>query len=133
MELKERMALLCSQWHTLLCQINRECRFDYALFKTTYRDTLKILRHLSCEAAVPKVYMELFCAADAFATHFVTGISAAHDAAGELTGRMLYFCCMTENNKMIDTWTDNDGQVYAFADVDASVTALAKQYEADYT
>lgn len=132
-ELQGKMQVLCNQWHTLLCHIDREYIFDYDLFKTAYLGTFDILRSVSCQRAVPKEYMDLFWYANDFATHFVTGISAEHDAAGELTGLMLNACCFECGDKLAAEWFDKEsGQRYAFGDVDASVAVLAKQYEDDY-
>ena len=132
-ELQGKMKVLCNQWHALLCHIDREYMFDYDLFKTAYLGTFNILRSVSCQRAVPKKYMDLFCYANDFATHFVTGISAEHDAAGELTGLMLNACCFACGDKLAAEWFDKEsGQRYAFGDVDVSVAVLAKQYENDY-
>lgn len=84
------MDQLCNKWHNLLCKIDREGFFDYALFKEAFSETFRVLQPLSTQPSIPKEYMELYLIADKFARHFVTGISKKHDAAGELTLEMLW-------------------------------------------
>ena len=124
---------ICKKWHTLLCKIDGKGIFEYELFKNVFSETFDILQPLSEELAVPKECMEVFLAADRFARHFVTGISKEHDAAGELTGRMLWDCGMICNDNLIEGFFDNEIQkAVCYKDVDEAVAVLAEKYAKDY-
>jgi hypothetical protein len=125
--------VICKKWHTLLCKIDRKGIFEYELFKNVFSETFDVLQLLSGMPAVPKECMEVFLAADRFARHFVTGISKEHDAAGELTGRMLWDCGMICNDNLIEGFFDNEIQkAVCYKDVDEAVAVLAEKYAKDY-
>ena len=121
------------KWHSLLSLIDRQRKFDYDLFKEAYLQTFAVLQPVSMMEAVPKGYMELFGYAYEFATHEVTGISAKHDAAGELVGMMLDACCLSQSSGPVSHWENFQKQwVLPLGQVDMAIDRLATQYEADY-
>ena len=127
------MEQLCKKWHDLLCMIDGEGQFDYALFKDAFSGTFAILQSLSTKACIPKTCMELYLAADRFARHFVTGISKEHDAAGELALAMLWDCGIGSSEKLIEGYFDQECQKYiSYTDVDSAIAVLAEKYATDY-
>ena len=127
------MDQLCNKWHNLLCKIDREALFDYALFKEAFSEPFKILQPISVQPSIPKEYMELYLVADKFARHFVTGISKEHDAAGELTLEMLWDCGIGCTEDIVESYFDNDiHKNISYTDVDSAICALAEKYAEDY-
>ena len=121
------------KWHQLLSKIDRLGEFDFPLFREAYLETLAILRPLSVASAIPKEQLYLMVMAEEFASHFVTGISAEHDAAGELTAMMLSACCYHRSETPPTHWTAHscDG-CYSLDQVEETLAALAENYAEDY-
>lgn len=127
------MKQICSKWHKLLCMIDREGQFDFALFKEAFSETFEILQPLSTQPYIPKAYVELYLIADKFARHFVTGISAEHDAAGELALEMLWDCGIACSEDLVEGYFDEEHQKsISYTDIDSAITTLAEKYAKDY-
>ena len=121
------------KWYILLRKIDSARFFDCMMFKEAFSKTFELLQPLSVQSVVPKNYMELVMAADCFARHFVTGISKEHDAAGELTGMMLWDCAIACSDKPADGFLDKETQKrISYTDVDSAIVALAEKYAVDY-
>ena len=127
------MKEISHQWNPLLCKIEREMVFDFPLFKVAFEEPFKLLQPFSTQQHRPKAYMELYLVANKFAGHFVTGISAEHDAAGELALAMLWDCGIGCCEELAEGYFDEEIQQYiSYMDIDSAVTALAEKYVQDY-
>ena len=82
---------------------------------------------------MPKDYMELFLAAHSFAEHGVSGYCKEHDAAVDLTGKMLVDCgIIYAEAKLIAVFDFEFLKDIPYTDVDAAISMLAEKYAADY-
>lgn len=130
----EQLVGLCKQWHMLLAKIDKEGFFDLPLFRDTFSKTFEVLSPLAQEKAMPKDYMELFLAAYSFATHSVSGYCKEHDAAVDLTGKMLVDCgIIYADAKLIAVFDFELLRDIPYTDIDAAIAILSEKYAADYT
>lgn len=130
---REQLSILCEQWQDILDKIDTEDFFDLELFRDTFSESFKILQPLARKEAIPKDYMQLVLAAHCFAEHGVSGYCKEHDAAVDLTGKMLIDCgVVCADIKVVDTFDFALQKYIPYADVDAAVAMLAEKYAADY-
>ena len=129
----EQLNELCEQWQDLTVKIDTDDFFDLDLFCSSFSKTFKVLQPLAKQEAVPKDLMQLLFAAHCFAEHGVSGYCKEHDAAVDLTGKMLVDCSIVcADRKLVDTFDFELQKYIPYADANAAVAMLAEKYAADY-
>lgn len=129
----EQLSKLCEQWQDILTLIDIEDFFDLELFCKTFSNTFKILQPLAKKDAIPKDYMQIIFAAHCFAEHGVSGYCKEHDAAVDLTGKMLTDCIIiSAGTEIVDTFDFELQKYVSYTDIDAAVATLAEKYASDY-